>query len=118
MNRFAPLARKNAKLAVAIAGDVEHGDIRNARQGRRTMRQARNKVVHEFVRSLNFNGHAGRSVGDRAGKLSFYCQPINIRTESDALYDPRYSDVPANLQSTPALQIERDAVCVCAVAAM
>ena len=104
MNRLAPLARKNTKLAVAIAGDVEHGNIRNARQRRRTMRQARNKVVHEFARSLNFNGDAGRSVSDGAGKLSFRRQPINIRTESDTLHNPRYSDVPANLQSTPALQ--------------
>src|SRR5579862_8278236 len=85
-----------AKIGIAIAGDIMHGEIGDSRERRSFDGQAREEILNRFLRALDLDGDAGGGVAYGTSEFSGSRQTINIRPETDALHNSRDFDLPAN----------------------
>ena len=94
---FAGVARQNFKAPIRLARHLANQHVGYLCKRRCFLGKARDEILDEVRRALNFDGDPCRRITDIAAEVSIRREPMDVRPESDSLHDPGDLDFLADL---------------------
>ncbi len=94
---LAGMAGPYFKTAIRPARRLANGYLGYLCERRHILREARDEILNQFLRALNFDQNSCRRIADVSAKVAISCKTIDVRPEPDSLHDTGDLDFLADL---------------------